>query len=75
MMLLVANLTDTIQQVTIFDLPESVTFVSLDENSLEQATLFPLLWRCKESNETQTAPSTSLTYFLCGLRIEAPVIL
>ncbi len=77
MMLLVANLTDTIQQVTIFDLPESVTFVSLDENTLEQATLFPLLWRCKNGEQRSSNGPFHIFDILpyAVLRIEAPVII
>lgn len=77
MMLLVANLTDTIQQVTIFDLPESITFVSLDEDTLEQATLFPLLWRCKKGVQRSSNGPFHIFDILpyAVLRIEAPVIL
>jgi hypothetical protein len=77
MMLLVANLTDTIQQVTIFDLPESVTFVSLDEKTLEQATLFPLLWRCKNGEQRSSNGPFHIFEILpyAVLRIEAPVII
>jgi hypothetical protein len=77
MMLLVANLTDTVQQVTIFDLPESITFVSLDENSFEQATLFPLLWRCKKGEQRSSNGPFHIFDILpyAVLRIEAPVIL
>lgn len=76
MMLLVANLTDTVQQVTIFDLPESITFVSLDEDTLEQATLFPLLWRCKKGVQRGSNGLFHIFDMLpyAVLRIEAPVI-
>lgn len=77
MMLLVANLTDTVQQVTIFDLPETITFVSLDENTLEEAIFFPLLWRCKKGTQRSSSGPFHIFDLLpyAILRIEAPVIL
>lgn len=76
MMLLLANHTDSVQQVTIFDLPQSVTFVSLDENSFEEATISPQQWRCKKGSlRTATGPFhifDILPYAI--LRIEAPLI-
>ncbi|HLV32208.1 MAG TPA: hypothetical protein VKY57_11615 [Chitinispirillaceae bacterium] len=48
MLMLLANLTDTPQHVTIFNLPGSINIVNLDENSFDEAVEFPLQWRCKK---------------------------
>lgn len=76
MMLLVANLTDTVQQVTIFDLPESISFVSLDENTFEEATLFPQQWRCKKGVQRIANGPFHIFDILpyATLRIEASII-
>lgn len=76
LMLLVANLTDTVQQVTIFDLPQSINYVFLDENTIEQATLFPQLWRCKKGDQRIATGPFHIFDLLpyAVLRIEAPLL-
>ncbi len=48
MQLLIANLTDSHQQVTAFDLPANIYLTNLDETTFDEATRFPQLWRCKK---------------------------
>jgi hypothetical protein len=73
LLMLVANLSDSPQQVTIFDLPASINFSILDETTFEEATSFPQLWRIKKGrNRYATGPFHIFDILPYGiLRIEA----
>lgn len=75
-MLLIANLTNIMQQVTIFDLPDTVSCISLNENTIEESMVFPQQWRCKKGTNVNSSGPFHIFDILpySILRIEAPLV-
>ena len=75
-LVLIGNLTDIPQQVTIFELPETISILSLDETTCEEATRFPQNWRCKKGEQrSANAPFHVFDILPYGiLRIEASLV-
>jgi hypothetical protein len=71
--LLLANLTDSPQQVTVFDLPQTIHYMSLDEISFDEATNYPLQWRCRKGDTvSSTGPIHVFNLLPYGVvRVEA----